>query len=202
MPSPYRPSGRGGGRGCTNTGDPTITTTPWSYQEGQARCGSYNRKCSREQNAASQAGTHGSGWGSMLPGAGWIPTSPCHMGQMAHPETGSLLHNTPTGMQNACHSAHAETYGEYEAFHERLRVAVDAGPRPLACGKMHEENGPDNRPQYKALRGPSHQRSSTASRTTTTWRMMKSGQWMELRRDTRPPRTRQRRPAAGAKAMW
>ena len=32
--------------------------------------------------------------------------------------------------------------------------------------------------------------------------MMKSGQWMEVRRETRPPRTRERRPAAGAKAMW
>ena len=31
---------------------------------------------------------------------------------------------------------------------------------------------------------------------------MKSGQWMELRQDTRPPRTRERRPATGARATW
>ena len=73
---------------------------------------------------------------SMLPGAGRIPTSTYHMGQMAHPERGSPLRSTPTGMETARQSAPAETYGEHRAFHERLRVAVDAGPRPLACGRI------------------------------------------------------------------
>ena len=32
--------------------------------------------------------------------------------------------------------------------------------------------------------------------------MTKSGKWMELRKDTRAPKTTERGPAAGAKAMW
>ena len=38
--------------------------------------------------------------------------------------------------------------------------------------------------------------------TTTTWKMMKSGQWMELRQDVRPPSARRRRHATGTRAVW
>ena len=74
--------------------------------------------------------------GSMLPSAWRILTSPYHGGKIVHPKAGSPLRSTPTGMENAHQSAPAETYGEHRAFQERLRVAVDAGPRLLACGHI------------------------------------------------------------------
>ena len=42
------------------------------------------------------------------------------MSQMVHPERSSTTRSTPTGMENARHSAPAETYEEYRAFHERF----------------------------------------------------------------------------------
>ena len=115
---------------------PTITTTPWSYQEGQTLSVSYSKKIQGNKMQPHKQAPMETDGASMLPGAKGIPTSPYHMGQVAHPETGSPLCSTPTGMENARQSAPPETYGEYRALHEKLRVAVDAGPRPLACGRI------------------------------------------------------------------
>ena len=65
-----------------------------------------------------------------------------------------------------------------------------------------DQRGPDSRPRCKASRDPSRLRKWTANPTTTTWKMMKNGQWMEMRRDTRPPRARRRMRAAGTATVW
>ena len=206
MPSPYRHFGRDGGRDCTNTADPTVTTTPWSYEEGQTHCGSYNRKSSREQNAASQAGTHGSGRGLHASGR-WADT---------YKPLPYVLDGAPGDRQHVTQHTHRHGKCPLECScrdqrgipgisQEIASGSRCAGPRPLACGRIcvgcRKKTG---KTTAHTSRGPSHQRTArwTSGQRTTTWRMMKSGQWMELRQDTRPTRTRERRPATGAKAMW
>ena len=74
--------------------------------------------------------------GSVLPGARRIITGPYHMGPMANPETSNPIRGAPTSMENARPSAPSETHGKYRTFHQRLRMAVDASPRTMACGRI------------------------------------------------------------------
>ena len=50
------------------TGNRTTTMRPCSCREGQARCETRRRRCSRGHSAVSQDGTHGRGWGQLVSG--------------------------------------------------------------------------------------------------------------------------------------
>ena len=128
------------------------------------------------------------------------------MGQVADTATGSKICGTPASMENAMPGCSCPN--PQETQDTSPETASGSGCRYGSSGMQTplrgtpDEKGPDRRPRCKGSRDPSRQRRWTANPTTTTWKMMKSGQWMELRRDTRPPRTRRRKYAAGTETVW